>query len=106
MYKLYIKAIYISIIFVLFPLNIMVLVTSLITCAFHSRILVISALVFVYHHMRVINHILLIRSCGHGLNCAVALEAFVSSYLTLCSDFIISTVHYLILRYVTISYVH
>jgi len=49
---------------------------------------------------RRINHILSLRSCGRGLNCAVALEAFALSYLTLYSDFIISIAHYLILRYV------
>lgn len=53
-----------------------------------------------YSFKRRINHILSIRNYGRGLNCAVALEAFASSYLILCLDLIISTVHYLILRYV------
>lgn len=42
------------------------------------------------------------RNCGHGLNCAVALEAFALSYPTHYLGFIISTVHYHIHRYMYI----
>lgn len=67
---------------------------------FLSHIIIISINLYtlILTHTK-INYTLFIRNYGHGLNCAVALEAFVLSYPILCLDFIISIVHCRILRY-------